>query len=233
MSAQDSPKPAVTAPPLDQEQVRLLLRAAWLAILLGLLAELVVLGVKIGFDELGSAAQTISAAAQTITWPFFVCIGVAFGQTLGKAYKAINQPAKAMGIAGLFAAPAAFNASKAIHRGVGAALDVDVNRGVWIVVLLLSIVKAIEYGLLAAAVGKIQKKPWGHAWAHVATGLIVGVVFGAIVVAVIAIFDSSSREASTLISTGANELLIPTGCALILFASQALSKRIPTVPVVT
>ena len=48
--------------------------------------------------------------------------------------------------------------------------------------VLIVLLKGIEYGCLGVTLGWIGRRPWGGALAHVAAGLAVGVVFGGAIV---------------------------------------------------
>jgi hypothetical protein len=196
----------------------LLLRVAWLAILLGLGMEvlLLVLGGAVG-DVLG-VGPIVADFVRNITWSVFVCVGLAVGTAVAKARVPL------MGFLGLFSAPLAFGASRVFHKGTLEALAVSVPGGEAVSPVLIAVVKGIEYGCLGLGVGWVSQRPWGGAAAHVAVGLLVGLVFGSVEIA-LASTVAPLPPLPDLLVEGINDVLFPVGCALVLFSADALGKR--------
>jgi hypothetical protein len=196
----------------------LLLRVAWLAILLGLGMEvlLLVLGGAVG-DVLG-VGPIVADFVRNITWSVFVCVGLAVGTAVAKARVPL------MGFLGLFSAPLAFEASRVFHKGTLEALAVSVPGGEAVSPVLIAVVKGIEYGCLGLGVGWVSQHPWGGAAAHVAVGLLVGLVFGSVEIA-LASTVAPLPPLPDLLVEGINDVLFPVGCALVLFSADALGKR--------
>jgi hypothetical protein len=196
----------------------MLLRVAWLAILLGLGMEvlLLVLGGAVG-DVLG-VGPIVADFVRNITWSVFVCVGLAVGTAVAKARVPL------MGFLGLFSAPLAFEASRVFHKGTLEALAVSVPGGEELSPVLIAVVKGIEYGCLGLGVGWISQRPWGGAAAHVAVGLLVGLAFGSVEIA-LASTVAPLPPVPDLLVEGVNEVLFPVGCALVLFSANALGKR--------
>jgi hypothetical protein len=196
----------------------LLLRVAWLAILLGLGMEvlLLVLGGAVG-DVLG-VGPIVADFVRNITWSVFVCVGLAVGTAVAKARVPL------MGFLGLFSAPLAFEASRVFHKGTLEALAVSVPGGEAVSPVLVAVVKGIEYGCLGLGVGWVSQRPWGGAAAHVAVGLLVGLVFGSVEIA-LASTVAPLPPLPDLLVEGINDVLFPVGCALVLFSADALGKR--------
>lgn len=196
----------------------MLLRVAWLAILLGLGMEvlLLVLGGAVG-DVLG-VGPIVADFVRNITWSVFVCVGLAVGTAVAKARVPL------MGFLGLFSAPLAFEASRVFHKGTLEALAVSVPGGEAVSPVMIAVVKGIEYGCLGLGVGWISQRPWGGAAAHVAVGLLVGLVFGSVEIALASTVAPLPPPADLLVE-GVNEVLFPVGCALVLFSANALGKR--------
>jgi hypothetical protein len=76
-----------------------LLRVAWLAILLGLAMEGLLLLLTGGFGEVLGLRSAVADLVKNVSWSVFVCAGLAVGTTLSK----IRVPA--MGLLGFLAAP--------------------------------------------------------------------------------------------------------------------------------
>ncbi|MBA3839628.1 MAG: hypothetical protein H0X55_04930 [Thermoleophilaceae bacterium] len=74
------------------------------------------------------------------------------GLALGTAVSKLRAPV--MGLLGLVSAPAAFNVARSLHDGTAAALDVPSAAG-GASVLLVAILKGVEYGCLGALIGWI------------------------------------------------------------------------------
>ena len=90
-----------------------LLRAAWLAILLGFIMEALLLMFAAGFGILPGFKPIAADLVRQVSWSTFVCVGLALGTAVSQAR------APLMGILGLLAAPLAFTLSRSIHQGGG------------------------------------------------------------------------------------------------------------------
>jgi hypothetical protein len=156
-----------------------LLRVAWLAVILGLAMEvlLLVLGGVVG-DALG-LKPFVADLVRNVTWSVFVCAGLAVGTAVVKAR------APLMGFLGLVSGPLAFEASRVVHKGTLEALAITGGGGNLSPVLVAGI-KGIEYGCLGLGVGWVSQRRWGGAAAHVAVGLLVGLTFGSVELALVA-----------------------------------------------
>jgi Family of unknown function (DUF5317) len=198
----------------------LLLRVAWLAILLGLGLQLALLLAAAGLGTFAGLRPLVAEAARSVGWSVLVCTGIAVGRVAAK-----GRPPR-MGIAGLLAAPLALIVANTIQKGIAAALDVHPAAGtapLWVLAL-----KAAEYGCLAAALGWIGRRAWAGAAAHAAAGLLAGIVFGGAALTVVAQSAPTPLSPATLMVKGVNELVFPVGCALVVFAAEVLGKRAST-----
>jgi hypothetical protein len=194
-----------------------LLRAAWLAVILGLAMEvlLLVLGGVVG-DALG-LKPFVADLVRNVTWSVFVCAGLAVGTAVVKAR------APLMGFLGLVSGPLAFEASRVVHKGTLEALAITGGGGNLSPVLVAGI-KGIEYGCLGLGVGWVSQRRWGGAAAHVAVGLLVGLTFGSVELALVA-GATPPPPTSDLFVDGVNEVLFPVGCSLVLFSAGVLGKK--------
>jgi hypothetical protein len=186
----------------------MLLRVAWLAILLGLLLQL------------AGLRPLVAETARSVGWSVLVCTGVAVGRVAAKGRPPL------MGIAGLLAAPLALTVANTIQKGIAAALNIPQAGGtapLWVLVL-----KAAEYGCLAAALGWIGRRAWAGAPAYAAVGLLAGIVFGGLALTVVAQLAPTPLSPAALMVKGVNELVFPVGCALVIFAAEVLGKRVST-----
>ncbi|HZS07047.1 MAG TPA: hypothetical protein VFD58_19580 [Blastocatellia bacterium] len=200
---------------------RLLLRISWLAVLLGFAIEGLIL-LLTGMDRYSGVKPLVASLAQKISWSVLVCLGLAFGKG---ATKLLAVPLT--GLAGLLAAPTAFTVARSLHKAAAEALKLA-PAAATPSPLTLALVKGIEYGLLGLAVGWIGSRSLSRgrsAAAHLATGLAVGAVFGGTMLLVASSGAPQPRDTVALLSLGVNEIIHPVGCAMALFAAEALSQK--------
>lgn len=196
-----------------------ILRVAWLSIGLGMALEVVLLVIVAFTGTAGDSPRPFVAdLVQKVSWSFLVCVGLAFGTTASKAREGI------MGLLGLISAPAGFATARAAHKGVAAGLGVAAGGSAAFPVLIAGL-KGIEYALFGAALAWIGKRALGLK-AHVAAGLAFGVVFALAIVAVTVQSSAAPIPLVKQVAQGINELMFPVGCALVLYAANALSKRL-------
>jgi hypothetical protein len=191
-----------------------LLRVAWLAVLLGLVIEALLLTVALYFGSLGDGKRFIADVVQKVSWSVLICVGLAFAGAASKG----NPPT--LGLTGLLAAPVAAVVARTLHKWMGQSIGLAMADPVGAAFFLIPTIRGLEYALLGAALAWLGRRPWGGALAHAALGLGVGVVFGGMVLAV-----NTPTSAAGLLSSAINEAVAPLGCALTLFAGQVLGKR--------
>lgn len=192
-----------------------LLRVAWLAILLGMAMEGILLLLSAGLGDFLGLGSIVAELAGNVSWSVLVCLGLSVGKTVQSARVPV------MGLLGFLVAPAAFEISRVIHKGAIQALAISGSAGEDLSPFLLALIKGLEYGCLGLALGWVSQRPWGGVMAHMAVGFVVGAVFGGTVIALLA---ASGPEVSTtiLLSRGVTEVLFPVGCSLVLFSAEAL-----------
>jgi len=200
-----------------------LLRVAWMSILLGVALEVVVL-VLAGYAGTGGSSPKpfLADLAQKVSWGFIVCVGLAFGSAASKAREGV------MGVLGLISAPLGFGVARSIHKGTLSALGVEVGGAAF--PFLIAGLKALEYGVLGALVAYLMKRNGGAgspASAYVAAGAGLGLTFGAFITYLLLRAGGGTPAPIDIASKGLNELAFPIGCALVLYASNALGKRMP------
>ena len=196
-----------------------LLRVAWLAILLGVVMEILVLLFTAGSGLVPDLEPIAAAFVQKISWSALVCVGIAIGTAASSAR------APLMGLLGFLAAPIAFDVARTLHQGTAKALEISGTESAGPPVLLLALIKGIEYACLGAAVGWIGQRSWGGLAAHASVGLVVGMIFGGVILTLTYSATSPPPPATDLIPQGVDELLFPVGCSLVLFSAEALGKR--------
>lgn len=199
---------------------RKILRVAWLSIGLGILLEVLLLVLAAFAGTAGSSPKPfIADLFQKVSWSFIVCVGLAFGTTASKARAGV------MGFLGLISAPLGFSIARAVHKGVGQALDVAAAGGAF--PFLIAIVKGLEYGVLGAALGWLSRKS-GKAslGTHVGTGVAIGLTFGVAIIALIVRAAPTPPTSVDLAARAINEVLFPVGCSVVLYAADAMGKRL-------
>ncbi len=95
-----------------------LLRVAWLAIALGLAMQALRLLLAAGFGAFPGLGPAVADLVGQVSWSVVVCAGLALGTAASTAR------APVMGLMGLLSAPLALNASRSLHQGTVAALDI-------------------------------------------------------------------------------------------------------------
>src|SRR5919112_1115374 len=120
-----------------------LFRAAWLAILLGVAMEALLLLFTAGFGVFPGLKPVAADLVRQVSWSTIVCVGLALGTAVSKAR------APLMGVLGLLAAPVAFTISRSIHQGAVKTLEIaGSGADAPPPVLLLAVLKALEYACL-------------------------------------------------------------------------------------
>ena len=197
-----------------------ILRVAWLSVLLGLIMEALILLLAGGFGELPGISWVAADLAQQVSWAFLVCVALSLGSAAANLRPAL------MGSLGLLAAPLSFIIARSLHDGLRKALGVVGTASIgFSIILVVVVLKGVEYGCLGAAIGWVGQRPWGGLGAHIAVGLGVGIVFGGLILAVTYWGASSPLSTANLISRGVNEILFPMGCSLVLFSADALGQE--------
>ena len=193
-----------------------LLRIAWLAILLGLGIEAILLILAAGFGGIPGIQPIVADLVQKVSWSVIVCAGLAFGKAASK-----GQPAW-MGFAGLFSAPVAFSVAGTLHRSASYALKLAEPGSGAAFPFLIAALKGLEYAALGLILGWVGKRARAGAAAYAAAGFVIGLVFGTAIV-----WSSASGSLISLkvLPRLINEVLFPLGCSLALFAADAIGER--------
>jgi hypothetical protein len=207
------PLPSATGNPIVSPE-RALFKAAWLAIVLGIAIEGLILVATTSYGGALAARPVTADLVQKVSWSLIVCVALAFARTASRATGAW------MGIAGLLAGPAAFALARGLHKGAAQALGVVAAAAPGPPAWLIGTLKGLEYALLGLAVAWVARKSWGGVGAHAAAGAVAALLFG------IPILLLTMQAAPALAARAVNELLFPIGCALVLYASDTLGKRL-------
>ena len=197
---------------------RALLHVGWLAVLLGLVMEVILVALAAGFGTLKGANPILADLVQKVSWSVVVCVGLAVGTTAKEARGSL------MGLAGLLAAPLAFMVARSLHKGAMQALEVASTAGPTPSLALIVLIKGLQYGSFGLTLDWVEKKPWGGLAAHLATGLAVGILFGGAMLALSIQAAHQTPPLPVLVSRAANELLFPVGCAFVIYVSKVMKK---------
>ena len=195
-------------------------RVAWLAVLLGLGMEILLVIIIAGFGLFPGVKEIVADFVRQVTWSVFVCVGLAFGTV------ASRMRTQLMGLLGLLSAPLAFNAARIMHQGASKALEIaGPSADTFSLILPLSVLKGVEYALLGVAIGWVGRRHWGGAAAHVGAGLVIGILFGVPITGLTYLGATSAPSTVDLISRAVNELFFPVGCSLVLYSAEVLGKK--------
>lgn len=218
MQESNNTSPTPTLPALAPDLAATLLRVAWAAILLGLGMEVVLILLGTGLGESLGLGKLTADLVKNVSWSLFVCGGLAVGTTIAKARLPLA------GLAGLLAAPVAFEVSRVLHKGTLEMVAASGGAAEGASPVLIAIVKGLEYAVLGIAITWLAQRSWAGALAYALTGLLVGAVFGG---AILTLTVGAAPRWSTgaLVSQGVNETLFPVGCALVLFSANIMGKR--------
>ena len=194
-------------------------RVAWLSIGLGISFEILLLVLAAFTGTAGESGRpALADLAQKVSWSFLVCVGLAFGTAARKIREVV------MGGLGFLAAPLAFVAAKAIHKGLGQALGTIAPGAPFTFPLLIAGLKALEYGALGALLGYASQRHKSLAF-HAAAGIATGLTFGVLLVWAGVRSQAGPVGPVDLVGRGINEILFPLGCSLVIYASEAFGRR--------
>lgn len=194
-------------------------RVAWLSIGLGISFEILLLVLAAFTGTAGESGRpALADLAQKVSWSFLVCVGLAFGTAARKIREVV------MGGLGFLAAPLAFVAAKAIHKGLGQALGTIAPGAPFTFPLLIAGLKALEYGALGALLGYASQRNKSLAF-HAAAGIATGLTFGVLLVWAGVRSQAGPVGAVDLVGRVINEILFPLGCSLVIYASEAFGRR--------
>lgn len=211
-----SPKPVVPTPTPDLAAT--LLRVAWAAILLGLAMEAILILLGTGFGDALGLGKLTADLVKNVSWSLFVCGGLAVGTTIAKARLPLA------GLAGLLAAPVAFEVSRVLHKGTLEMVAASGGGAEGASPFVIAVVKGLEYGVLGIAITWLAQRSWAGAMAYALTGLLIGVLFGGVILT-LTLGATPQMSTGALVSQAVNEILFPVGCALVLFSANTLGKR--------
>lgn len=209
------------SPPAESQAnlVKTVLHVAWLAIVIGVAIQLILLAIATSSGNAMGLKKFVSEVTQKVTWSVIVCAGL----VLGRAASNLRVPA--MGVAGLLAAPLAFNVARVAQKSTAAAMGVAIAPGGGPSLFVVALIKAIEYGLLGTMIGWLDRRNQGLK-SYAAVGLGVGIAFTALTLFLTIHGATQPPPVPALVSRGFNELVFPFGCSLAIYGAERLSRRV-------
>jgi hypothetical protein len=194
---------------------------AWLAILLGLAMQGLVLAGKISAGDRPAMASVMIDLAQGVTWSFFVCAGVGLGTTIAKAHSSLG------GLIGLVAAPLAMGLAKGSQKFMVGALGAAQKPAI-LSLTTLGVLRAVEYGLLGWALAWLATRQETRASRYLTAGAIAGLVFGGgITLLTISTAQTKGIALVTpqILATAINEIVFPIGCSVVVYVALQIGRH--------
>lgn len=212
---------AALASPADSRlAVQRILTAAWLAVLAGIVVQLVVIGVR---AWAGGAIQGFFAEmAQGLTWSALVCAAIAVGTLSSKSRAHIA------GLTGFFAGPLAWAAAKGVQKGVQALAGAPQDQLTPLFWLVCGW-KGIEYAMLGVGLTILVAQPSARTGSYALLGALIGGLSACVVIALNvgnAAIAGAGVPLPKIASIAANETFFPIACASVIYTAQALTRHI-------
>lgn len=195
--------------------------AAWLAILLGLLVQAMILLARLAAGGSVTTLQVIADVTAGVTWSVLVCSGLALGAVV------VRHRGVIMGLLGLVSAPVAWAAAKGAQRGVQWMLDAPLET-LGPLVYQVGTAKTLEYAVLGLLLGRLIYTARSTLRRHALTGLAVGAVFGAVILWLNHVHAAAAGAALPAVRVAAicvNELVFPVGCAVVIYFVARFADR--------
>lgn len=191
------------------------LHVAWMAVLLGLGVEAALLLLNLLLGREPTALGAVVSALSRVTWSVIVCSALAIATALPRAALPLS------GLTGLLLAPTVTLMTRVMQRVLMEALAGVSGTFPLGLVLGLSAIKGVEYGLLGLLVAWMERREAGFL-ASLGLGAAVGVVFGGLAVGLSALV--AGPPLVDLAVAFVNELLFPVGCAVALYGAGRLAR---------
>ena len=214
--------PARAEPILSPAQVRAnteafwrrVLHAAWLAVLLGLALEALLLAVAAGLGRFPEWVQLVASTVRRVSWSTVVCGAITCGLAAQKARPTL------IGALGFLAAPLALIAARAAHKAALSALGTRPG-GEAASILVPALIKALEYGVFGVLLARLGAKSNPLLREHLAAGAAIGAVFGTVVILAL----PKIPPATDVVLLAINELCFPVGCAFVVYVTGMAARR--------
>lgn len=210
----------------QSDPVVLILKVAWLAIVLGFVMQILASAAAwIGGKE-PQLKEFLAEGAAKISWSTIVCVGLALGAAASKMRTAYT------GFAGFLAAPVGFIAARTTQKSTtqafGMTAPAAIATGIFVTILLL---KAAEYASLGALLARLGEKPKATLGSFLGVGLAIGLLFGTLILLVFyygGVQAGKPLPTPRLLAQAVNEIVFPIGCSFVIYASGVFAKRFAT-----
>ena len=194
--------------------------AAWLAVIAGVAAQLVVIGVRAWAG--GAIQGFVAEMAQGVSWSFLVCAAIAIGTLASKVKEHIA------GLIGLVSGPLAWAAAKGVQKGVQALAGVPQDH---LTPLFWTVcgVKGLEYALLGIGLARLVLRNETRVSQYLTLGLLLGSI-GACIVGALNILNAQLTGGAVptpkIASLIANEVFFISACCMVIYTAQALGRHV-------
>ena len=215
-----APKRLVPVTPAARQASRTIRRIAIVAIAaigLGLVMQGLLVLVRVLAGGPLPGTEVLAELSGTVSWSVLVCTGVAVGTSLGKARAVLA------GLFGLVFAPLGLAAAKASQKVVAAAVLATGSGDAVLSLEVVSIVRALEYGLLAFGLAIFAERAVTRPGPYLRLGGGLGVLFGGFLAGLTIFVDSldgTGRPWPLIVSTLISEVGFPIGCSLLIYLGQ-------------
>lgn len=208
-------------PVSPERALRFVALFAILSIALGFAMQGLIILARLTSGGSTSSAQFVADMAHSVSWSALVCIGIGISTTLVRARASI------VGLIGLIAAPIGLAFAKSSQKVVSGIVGASTQPSV-LSLSTISILRAIEYGVLGWLLATLVKKGIVRAVPYLTSGAAIGIIFGGAIAGLTFYVAASSgnplpppRIAATLV----NEIALPFGCALMIYIGQIVSRN--------
>jgi len=215
---------ALTADDLEREKAEAVIRklaiVAILAVVLGIVIQGAIVLVKIAAARGVTGASVILDFTQGVTWALLVCSGVSLGTSIMKA-----RPMLA-GLMALVFAPIAIALAKSSQKLVGGLMGA-VEQEAALSLSTISILRAVEYGLLAWLLGLLVQRGENRLNRYLSAGVLAGIIFGSIICYLgyqAALEKGLPAGLTTIVASAINEILFPIGCSFVIYTGQMIGR---------
>ena len=205
-------------PRISKNVGAIILKVAWLSILLGLGMEILILIASASFGKIPAFKVIAADLVQKVSWSSIVCMGVAIGAAVSRNRGAV------MGLAGFISAPVAFDVARVLHKSATQALALATPGPSLPSPVTLAMIKAVEYAVFGYFLGIISRRSVGMG-TYVFLGTGIGFIFGGFSLVLAVTQAATPIPLSGLVARAINELFFPVGCALVLFTATSIERQ--------
>jgi hypothetical protein len=205
-----------------QSSASRMLQVAWLAVLLGLAIQLLILAGRFIAGANPSLAGLLADVCQSVCWSFMVCGGIAIGMLLHEGRIVIA------GMLGFVSGPIAWGTAKAAQRLVQSLLGVPVDQ-IGDFFYLLCALKGIEYFVLGVLVARLTGRDTSTLRDYAMVGFVVGIVSTIVVVYLSVrhgVAVGQPMPFPKIVGLALGELTFPIGCALVIYAPFHFKRQL-------